>query len=94
MTVAQEVRQGSQSSVGLYASTLVKAAPGRVSRVVVTTAGAAGALYDCATIAGAGSGNLIATVPATIGVIFLDFPFLNGLVYVPGLAQVVSISWS
>ena len=88
------VVQGNQAQNGISASTLVKAGVGRVVRVNVTTAGAQGAIYDSATIGGVGATNLIADIPATVGVYFFDWPFLNGLVYVPGSAQVVSISYN
>lgn len=91
---AQEIQQGAQSANGLAANTVVKAAPGRLSRVSVTTAGAVGAVYDSATVGGIGASNLIGVIPATVGVYFFDWPFLNGLVYAPGAAQVASISFS
>ena len=84
---------GISSALGLSASAVVKASKGRVARVSVTTAGAAGALYDSATVGGVSAANLIAVVPATVGVIALDFPAFNGIVYVPGAAQVASISY-
>lgn len=84
---------GISSTLGLSASTVVKASKGRVSHVSVTTAGAAGAIYDSATVGGVSAANLIAVVPATVGVITLDFPVFNGIVYVPGAAQVASISY-
>ena len=88
------VATGQQAANGLSASTLVKAGAGRLVRVSVTTAGAAGAIYDSATIAGAGASNLIGVVPATVGIYFFDWPTINGIVYVPGAAQVVSIAFS
>jgi len=82
------------SSLGLSASTLIKAGSGRLSRINVTTAGAAGAVYDSATVGGVSASNLIAVIPATVGQYQFDWPVANGLVYVPGSAQVASISWS
>lgn len=93
MSVAQSVAQGRQSALNLSAPTIVKAAPGRLARIIVTTTGVAGNLYDANSQAGAIAANLIATVPATLGVIFLDWPCLNGILYVPGAAQVASISY-
>jgi hypothetical protein len=86
--------QGQQAQNGISASTVVKVGVGRVVRVNVTTAGAVGAIYDSATVAGIGASNLIADIPATVGTYFFDWPFLNGLVYVPGSSQVVSISYN
>ena len=88
------VIQGNQALNGVSASTVVKVGVGRVVRVNVTTAGAVGAIYDSASIAGVASTNLIADIPATVGTYFFDWPFLNGLVYVPGSSQVVSISYN
>jgi hypothetical protein len=92
--MATDVSSGAQSSNGVSADTVIKKGVGRLVRVSVTTAGAAGAVYDSATVAGAGASNLIAVVPATVGVYFLDWPVLNGITYVPGSAQVVSISYT
>lgn len=92
--MSTDVTQGEQARNGLSASTLVKAGPGRLVRVSVTTAGAAGAVYDSATVGGIGASNLIGVVPAAVGVYFFDWPVLNGVVYAPGAAQVASISYT
>jgi hypothetical protein len=95
MTVAQETQQGRQSTNGLSANTQIKVGSGRLARVSVTTAGAAGSLYDSANLnAGITAANLIGVVPATVGVYLFDWPFYNGLVYEPGAAQVASITYS
>lgn len=94
MAVTQDISQGRQSSLGLAATTLIKAGIGRVARVSVTTAGAAGALYDWNATTGESAANLIAVIPAAVGVVTLDWPFNLGLLYVPGAAQVASISWT
>lgn len=92
--MAMDVSSGNQSSNGLSADALVKVGPGRLVRVSVTTAGAAGAVHDVASIAGAAAGNLIGVVPATVGVYYFDWPVLNGIVYKVGSGQVVSISYT
>jgi hypothetical protein len=82
-------------SLGLSASSVVSAQSGRVYSINVTTAGSTtGAIYDSSTVAGAGSTNLIFVIPNSVGVVNLNFPFTNGLVYVPGSGQVASISYS
>jgi hypothetical protein len=81
------------SAVAVAANTLIKGSKGFCTTLIVTTAGAAGALYDSASIAGIGAGNKIFTVPATAGIYTVNFPFQNGLVYEPGAAQVASISF-
>ena len=82
-----------QSTLGMSASTVVKSSSGIAFTVSVTTAGAAGALYDAATVGAASSVNLIAVVPAAVGLYRVDFPVKNGIVYVPGAAQVSSVSY-
>ena len=93
MAVTEKMSQGSQSALNLSANTVIKAAPGRLTRVSVTTAGAAGAVYDSASIGGVGAGNLIGVIPATVGVYLFDWPINNGIVYVPGAAQVASLTY-
>lgn len=86
-----------QASNGLSASTVIKAAPGRLGRVNVTTISGGtngGSVYDAATTGAAAASNLIATLPKTVGSYEFDWPFNNGLVYIPGTSEVVSISWS
>lgn len=78
----------------LAASTLVQVGFVRVTGISVTTAGAAGTLNDAATIAGAGAGNVISSVPATVGFFPVNMVFMNGLVYLVGAAQVVTLFYS
>lgn len=83
------------TSLGLSASTVVSSQSGRVYSINVTTAGSTtGAIYDSSTVSGVGATNLIFVIPTTVGVTNLNFPFTNGLVYVPGTSQVASISYS
>ena len=93
MAVTEKTSQGTFAANGLSANTLIKAGSGRLTRVSVTTAGAAGAVYDSATVGGIGAGNLIGVVPATVGVYLFDWPVNFGIVYAPGAAQVASISY-
>jgi hypothetical protein len=90
----QLVGNGDQSTDNLTASTQVFVGPGRLARVSVSITGAAGALYDSATVAGIGAVNQIGVVPAAVGVYLFDWPCLNGLVYSPGAAQVASVSFT
>jgi hypothetical protein len=91
----------SRSVNNISASTLLKGpltdanAMGRVYSFNVTTAGAAGAIYDSSTVAGVAAGKLIAVIPAVVGVYnFTEgYPFNEGLVVAPGAAQVVSVSF-
>jgi hypothetical protein len=85
---------GTSSSLGLSAAGAVKTSAGRIGTIVVTTAGStAGAIYDSPTTT-ASAALLIATIPATIGVIKLDMPVTTGIWFVPGTSQVVSVSYN
>lgn len=86
--------QGASKAVNLTTGTVVKLGAGRVASVSVNVAGAAGAIYDVATVASAAAANQIAVVPATVGVYRIDFPITTGLVYVPGVSQVAAISYN
>lgn len=90
----QTSRGGTRSSLNITAAAVVKATPGRIAKLVVTTAGAAGTVNDCITTGAAAAGNLIATIPATIGIYDLDWPCLVGITITPGAAQVVSVSYT
>lgn len=85
---------GSQSKLDITAATVVKASPGTLYRVSVTTGGAAGAAYDADATSGDVAANLIAAIPASVGVIELVWPCANGILIVPGAAQVVSVSFT
>ena len=82
-----------QTALGVSAETQIKATNGFLCSVNVTTAGAAGAIYDSATISGVGASNLIGVIPATVGIYTFNIPFKNGLVYNPGAAQVATIAY-
>ena len=82
------------TSLNVAASSVIQTGAGRVGRVSVLVAGAAGALYDTATVASAAAANEIAVVPATQGTIAIDVPFTNGLVYIPGSSQTATICYN
>ena len=94
MTAYQEVGRGNQTALNITSATLVKVGAGRIAKVSVTTAGAIGNVYDSATTAGVSAANLLAAIPATVQVFELDMPFTSGLVIAPGVAQVVTVSFS
>jgi len=84
-----------KSFLGMSASTVISTAGGRVYSINVTTAGTtSGAIYDNNTTTGIGASNLIAVIPNSVGEININWPFFNGLVYVPGSGQVASISYT
>lgn len=100
MSDASYIRQGKGAVNNIAAATQVfviskdqSLGQARLVRVNVTTAGAAGAVYDAATAAGAVAANLIGVIPATVGPILFDWPLLNGLYVAPGAAQVCNVSY-
>ena len=85
---------GNASALNLTAATVVKAAPGTIYRVNVTTAGTtAGAIYDAATTAGNVAVNLVGTFEA-VGTYEFEFPCFTGILFEPGTAMVASVSYS
>lgn len=90
-----QVGNGDQSVLNITGATVVKVGPGRLCRIAVVTAGAAGAAYDCPVAGDAAAGNKIATIPATLGLVLdLDWPLVTGLTIVPGSGQVLAVSFS
>lgn len=90
---------GKQVAFNLSVATVIKVGSGRVVRASVITPGATGALHDCATTGAASAANQLAVVPvpavgAPSAVFDINLPFLVGLVYVPGAAQVAAISFN
>ena len=84
---------GISSLLNITAATVVKTGVGRVVKISVTTAGAAGAVYDFAAATGFGAANLIAAIPAVVGIYTLEWPVGTGIVIAPGAAQVVSVTY-
>lgn len=91
---SQPTYSGDKTTYNVAASAVIKAAPGRLVRVSVITAGAAGTVNDCLTVAAAAVGNQIGVIPAAVGIYYFDWPCLTGIVYVPGAAQVVAVSYA
>jgi len=88
--------QGRNAALNITTQTVIKATAGRLVGIVVNTAGStAGTANDSATTGGVAASNLIANIPNTVNtVIYIDFPFINGLVITPGTGQVLSISFT
>jgi hypothetical protein len=90
------VNDGATKSVlNVTTSTVVGTVAAGVDRIVsfvVTTAGAAGAIYDSNSTSGNTAANLIAVMPATVGIYQLNWPVASGVLVVPGASQVVSTS--
>ena len=84
---------GVSSLLNIAAATVVKSGVGRIVKVSVTVAGAVGNIYDSASTTGNSATNLIAVIPAVVGVYTLEWPVGTGIVIAPGAAQVVSVSY-
>lgn len=73
---------------------VVKAVPGKVGKIIVTTAGSApGSVSDVATTGAVAAGNLIFSIPNTVGIYQLNFPAKVGIIITAGTAQVLSVSF-
>ena len=84
----------SRTTLNVISPIVVFAGAGWVTAVNVVTAGsAAGTINDAATTGAAAVGNQVATAPNTVGRYPIEMPVTNGLVIIPGAAQVLAISW-
>jgi hypothetical protein len=90
---AQYASQPLTSKLNIVGSVVIKATPGILVCYSVLVAGAVGAIHDTTAVANAAAGNKIAVIPAAVGYTCGQFPFLTGLVIVPGAAQVLSVSY-
>jgi hypothetical protein len=79
--------------LNVSSATVIKANPGRLVRICVVVAGAAGATYDCATTGAASASNQVCVIPAAVGPIWLDIPCQTGIVVAPGASQVISVAY-
>jgi len=86
---------GNANLLNITAAAVVKATPGTIYNVSVTTAGSApGAVHDVATVGAAAAANLVASIPNTVGNYSLIFPCATGIVVTPGTGQVLSVSYN
>lgn len=73
---------------------LLKSTAGKVGKIIVNTAGSApGSVSDCSTTGAVAAGNLIFTIPNTVGTYPLNFPAKVGIVITAGTGQVLSVSF-
>jgi hypothetical protein len=88
--------QGSQVSNSVAAQTQIVTGAGRVCMMNVIVAGtAAGRIYDTADASNSNNVlHIIAPIPVTVGSFFVNMPFNNGLLIVPGAGQTVAVSYS
>jgi hypothetical protein len=86
---------GNFPHLNISATTVIQSTAGTLNSFIVTTAGAAGAVYDNnSTSTGNVAANLIAVVPAAVGPVVLNWPCKVGITYVPGAAQVANFATS
>ena len=83
---------GSANMAAISANTVVKASPGRLCVVTVTTAGSAvGHVYDSSTAA---TGRPVFVIPTTVGVYQVFMPMQYGIYAAPGSGQVFTVGYS
>lgn len=80
----------SSRRLNITAATVLKVGPGRLVKLVVVVAGAAGTVNDCATTGAAAASNELCALPAVVGPIEMNVAFQTGLVITPGAAQVIA----
>jgi hypothetical protein len=79
----------------IVASKLVQTGFVRVTGIsMVVPGGAMGTLNDSATLAAANSTNAVYTLPTSVGFQPCSMVFANGLVCIPGSAQVVTLFYA
>ncbi len=89
------VPRPTSTKLDITAQTVVKASPGKLFTVSVTTAGStAGTVNDSATVAGIAAANLVGSFEAVGVYPFYDWPCAAGIVITPGTGQVLSVSFS
>ncbi len=86
------------SSLGITAATVVKAAPGRLGMASLIIGGStAGAIHDCLTTSACNTTNQIAVLPplttAQIGVLQIQSIAKVGIVVMPGTGQTVTVTY-
>lgn len=94
--VAVEVSPVGSVSVAknITATTNIKTGKGRVARVsVIATGTATGSVHDKGDTVGLDDTNKLAIIPAAVGVTYLDMPVDAGITIVPGLSQVIVVSY-
>lgn len=80
----------SNRRLNITAATVLKVGPGRLVKLVVIVAGAAGTVNDCATTGAAAAANELAALPAVVGPIDMNVLFQTGLVVTPGAGQTIA----
>jgi hypothetical protein len=84
--------QGTKNQADVSTATLIQSGPGRLATIVVTTAGAVGAVYDANSASL--TTNKIYTIQNVVGSYTVNMPTKYGIVIAPGAGQVVAIGYS
>lgn len=83
------------TQLSINSPTVVKAQAGRLMRVSVLVAGsAAGGAYDTNDLTRPGLQNQVAVIPATVGIIPIEFHCRQGITLVPGAGQTLAVSYA
>lgn len=97
---------GVKSTLNMTAAAVIKAAPGRIGKIIIVAPGTTSGAFtfnDCATIGAVAAGNEILTIPYNAAenlagtVIDIDWPCLVGIVLsaVPGAGSpIINVSWA
>lgn len=86
---------GTSTYLGATNDSLITQEAGRLVNLTVSVTGAtAGTVHDASTVSAATAANVIAVIPATVGITQINVPFTNGLVLKPGSGQTISITYS
>lgn len=93
------VGNGSMNHYNITAATVVKAAPGRICKIIIQAIATGGtlAINDCLTTGAAAIGNQVYSIGtpwlAAGQILTLDWPCTTGIVVNPGTGGVVSVSF-
>ena len=84
---------GKLAAPAITSATLVRSGAGWVAKVSVTVAGsAAGIIYD--SVSTTSPTPAIAVIPNTVGIVTVNLPVTNGIVFVPGSGMTATVSYS
>lgn len=86
---------GTTTKAAISAATTISGQPGRLVKIIVTTAGSVtGTANDAISVSNASASNVVFTIPNTTGVYEINIPVMYGLVVTPGTGQVVTVTYS
>ena len=87
-------RQGSTTVLAAVGSRIVKSSAGTIGAVSVIVSGTTvGYLHDTQAPASASASNMVAVVPAALGIYSVNMPLASGIVFIAGTGMTASISY-